>query len=295
MAGNALQQKSINATQLKPDLSGSFSKKGYTVIKSGYDWVAKVMINIKELPLNNIKIRQAIMYGIDRQSIVDTCLRGFGKVASPGLVPQDNPWYFKGIREYEYNPEKTERILKEEGYRKKGHYFTSGNKVLALELLVKGNLSSSSDERVAEMIQKNLEKAGIKIILRSLDAKTVDSRVLHWKFQLALSGHGGMGGDPQMLERVISGEGFNSSRYHAGEMETLLRKQRYTMNKKERQNIIISIQKAFAESLPSLPLYYPDSYFVHDGTVNLYYTPGGIAIGIPIPLNKLAFVNMNKK
>lgn len=294
MAGNALQQKSINATQLKPDLTASFSEKGYTVIESGFDWVAKIMININQPPLDNVKIRQALMYAIDRQSIVDICLRGYGMVASPGLVPQDNAWYFNGVKEYGYDPGKAEEILREAGYIKKGSYYMSGNKILEFELLVKGNISSTPDERVAEMIQKNLERAGIKIILRSLDSKTVDTRVLHWKFQLALSGHGGMGGDPQMLERVISDKGFNSSRYHEKKMAALLKKQAYTMDKNERQIILNSIQKTFSESLPSLPLYYPSSYYVHDGHIDLFYTQGGIAIGIPIPINKLAFINTAK-
>jgi len=55
------------------------------------------------------------------------------------------------------------------------------------------------------------------------------------------------------------------------------------------------IQKIYAEELPALTLYYPKWYWGHDGSVDIYYTMGGIARGIPIPLNKLAFMEYQAK
>jgi peptide/nickel transport system substrate-binding protein len=50
------------------------------------------------------------------------------------------------------------------------------------------------------------------------------------------------------------------------------------------------IQAIYAEELPAITLYYPDWYWAHDGRIELFYTEGGIASGIPIPLNKMAFL-----
>ena len=49
------------------------------------------------------------------------------------------------------------------------------------------------------------------------------------------------------------------------------------------------VQKVYAQDLPALPLYYSDSYWVHDGKADMYYTKQGIANGIPIAQNKLSF------
>lgn len=40
----------------------------------------------------------------------------------------------------------------------------------------------------------------------------------------------------------------------------------------------------------ALALYYPRWYWAHNGEVDLYFTRGGIATGVPIPLNRMAFV-----
>ena len=46
----------------------------------------------------------------------------------------------------------------------------------------------------------------------------------------------------------------------------------------------------YAEDLPAITLYHPAWYWAHDGKVSLYYTDGGIASGIPIPLNKMTLL-----
>ena len=50
------------------------------------------------------------------------------------------------------------------------------------------------------------------------------------------------------------------------------------------------IQELYAEELPALTLYYPKWYWGHDGTVDLYFTKDGIAVGVPLPLNRMVFV-----
>jgi peptide/nickel transport system substrate-binding protein len=141
------------------------------------------------------------------------------------------------------------------------------------------------------MIKAQLEKTGIKVNLHSLEAKTLDSRVGEWKFDLALSGHGGLGGDPESLNRFISGQGFNSARYrNNGELNDILKQQTSVMDKEKRMELVGKIQEIYAGEIPALPLYYPTWHWVHDGQVNLYYTVQGIGSGVPIPLNKMSFV-----
>jgi len=62
------------------------------------------------------------------------------------------------------------------------------------------------------------------------------------------------------------------------------------MDPEKRKDLICQIQEVYAEDLPALTLYYPESYSAHDGTVNLFYTMNGVALGIPVPLNRISFV-----
>ncbi len=290
MAASALKQKQVNAASIPPELVDEMKKEGFTILEGAHDWNAKLMINHKKPPLNDKRFRQALAYAIDREQIVSTCLRGHGLAGSPGLLPPDNPWFSPETEQYPYNPTKAQEILESLGYVKKGSYYQKDGKVLELELLVAGG-TSSPGEREGEMIKQQLEKVGIKVNLRSLDSKTLDSLVNEWKFDLALSGHGGLGGDPDTLSRSIIGQGFNSARYTSNEtLVSLLKKQQQEMNKEERKKLIAEIQKVYAEEVPALTVYYPTWYWAHDGKVELFYTRQGIAVGVPIPLNKLAFV-----
>ena len=52
------------------------------------------------------------------------------------------------------------------------------------------------------------------------------------------------------------------------------------------------IQAIYADELPAISLYYPDSLtaYTPEKGIQWYYTKGGIAIGIPIAQNKMSLV-----
>jgi peptide/nickel transport system substrate-binding protein len=65
------------------------------------------------------------------------------------------------------------------------------------------------------------------------------------------------------------------------------------MDPEARLELVQQAQDIYAKELPALTLYHPDWYWAHDGSVDLYYTYEGVASGIPIPLNKMAFMEYN--
>ena len=106
---------------------------------------------------------------------------------------------------------------------------------------------------------------------------------------MAIYGHGELY-EPSILNKVILGEWFNSARYESNQrLNQLLRAQLSEMDAKERGDLVFQIQAICAEELPALTLYYPNWYWAHDDSINLFYTKDGVANGIPLPLNRLAF------
>jgi len=291
MASAALKKKQVNATSIQPEVAESLRQEGFRVLSGTHDWVAKLMINHNKEPFSHREFRQALALSIDRKQLVEVALRGYGLAGSPGLLPPDSPWYNPGVEQYEYNPAKAEELLAGLGFIRQGNYLTKDGRVLELELLFRGGGGSITDQRAAELIKEQLERIGIKINLQSLESKTLDNRVKEWKFDLALSGHGGLGGDPRILNRVTLEQGINSARYKKSEeLFSVLAKQLGEMEPAKRRELVGKAQELYAREMPALPLYYPTSYWAHDGLVNLYYTWGGVGSGVPIPLNKLAFV-----
>lgn len=145
-------------------------------------------------------------------------------------------------------------------------------------------------KEVGQMIVTQLEKVGIAVDFRILEAKTVDAKVGAWEFDLSIYGHGGLY-EPSFLNKSILGEGFNSARYTDNpELTALIQGQLSEMDPARRREMIEQIQVLYAKDMPALTLYYPKWYWAHDGTVELYYTRDGMASGVPIPLNRMAFV-----
>jgi peptide/nickel transport system substrate-binding protein len=287
IAADALEKGDIDAASVPAETAEKLKKENFVVLNGPRDGITKIMINHKKEPFSDTRLRQALYYAIDRQALVDNILRRYGIIASPGLFAPDSEWYNPDIEQYKYDPTKVEELISEMGYVKDGKHFSKDGKPLEIEMLV-----TSNNERQGEMIQQQLEKAGFKVNLRSVDSKTLDSLVGQWNFDLALNSHGGMSGDPEILNRII-GEGytFNSARYTADQkLNDLLNDEVSEMDPGKRKELVSKVQAVYAQDLPALPLCYSNSYWAHDGKVDMYYTKHGVANGIPMALNKLSFV-----
>ena len=292
MTGSALRNGNVHAGSIRPEMSESLKQDGMTVMVSPYYWNAKLMINHKKAPLSSKEMRQALAYAIDRQEIVDIAKQGQAIPGSTGLVPPDSEWFAPGANQYPYDPARTAQLLEGLGYIKQGDGYVKDGKALELELIYSAGIAGSTNfTRDAEMLKQQLEKAGIKVNLRNMESKAVDDRVLNWDFDIALSGHGGLGGDPVQINRAILGKGFNSARYEANEeLLGLLKKHVSIMGASERLKVVQQVQELYAEEMPALTLYYPKWYFAHDGKVDQFYTLGGVALGVPVAVNRTAFV-----
>ncbi len=281
----ALEEGSVNAGSIPPEVVSEMEQAGLTVITAPVAWNAKLMMNHQKEPLSNKKFRQALAFAIDREALVQITQRGHGIAGSPGMMPPTSDYYNPDTPKYEYSPDMARGFLERLGYKLEDGYFTKSGEVLELELI-----AEASFKEVGQFIKQQLETVGIKVDFRTLEAKTVDAKVEAWDFDLSIYGHGGLY-EPSILKRVIMDEGFNSARYTSNEaLNQLLQAQLNEMDADKRKELVFLIQIVYAEELPALTLYYPRWYWAHDGRVNLFYTKDGLASGIPIPLNRLSFI-----
>jgi len=287
MTPAALKGGSVSAGDIPPEIVAEMEDAGLTVITAPLAWNAKLTMNHLKEPLSEKRFRQALAYAIDRESLVEITQRGHGVAGSPGMIPPTSEWFNPDTPQYDYDPATARALLEELGYSMEGEYFSKGGNTLELELI-----SEAEYKDVGHFVEQELENLGIKVDFRTLEAKTVDAKVEAWDFDLSVYGHGGLY-EPSILPRVITGEGFNSARYTANEtLNSLLEAQLTEMDAEKRGELVYQIQELYAEDLPALTLYYPNWYWAHDGTINLFYTSNGVALGIPLPLNRLAFVEI---
>jgi len=295
MSVAALKRGEVDAAQVPPDMAEPLKKDGFHLISQEGDWVAVLLMNHRQAPLNQVEVRQALAYLIDRPEMVKTTLRGHGAAGSPGLAPSVSPWANpQVVGKYPYDPIQAATLLIKAGYRKENNQWIKAGQPLKFELLVGSGglaMTGAPSERQGEFIKNQLAKEGIAVDLRVMDPKTVDSRQESWQFQLALTGSGGLGCDPEAFSRLLTREIFFGARWQGGEdWKEAVGKSRTEMDPTLRRNWVYQVQELAARDLPFLPLYYPRSYWAFNDKARLWYTFQGVGNGAPIPQNKLIFI-----
>ncbi|MBN1276918.1 MAG: peptide-binding protein [Deltaproteobacteria bacterium] len=296
----SLQTGEADLANIMPGMADELRKKGMTVIRDERGWNKKLMINHRKPPFNERSFRQALAYAVNRQEIIDKSHLGFGTPASYGLLSIDHEMYNPKTPFYPHDAEKAGEIIESLGYtRGNGGYFEKDGCPLTFELLssnitVAGEIVSDRD---GEVIKKQLEQIGINVSLVNMEQATTDSRIKNWEFDIAISGHGGISGDPRILNEMISSQygagSVNSARYDIDpELNRLMEAQMVEMDQQKRKNTVYGIQELYAIDLPAISLYYPDAVAAYNPVKGIcwFYTKGGISKGIPIPQNKMSLI-----
>ncbi len=126
-------------------------------IKKGLSSLIMVMgINNSRAPLDDLRVRQAISYAIDKQTVLDVAYGG-GQVGHT-FMDTGNA-YYSDFPYYPYNPEKAKQLLKEAGV---------GNKEITIAVPQNYELHV----KAAELYQQMLEKVGMNVKLQLVDWST---------------------------------------------------------------------------------------------------------------------------
>ena len=113
----ALQSGEIDGLNLlaPQDVPSVTGNSGLKVLSRPAFNIGYVGMNQKIAPLNNIKVRQAIAYGLDKKSVLGAFYGGRGQVANQFLPPLVEGYATKGVPSYPYDPAKAQALLKESG------------------------------------------------------------------------------------------------------------------------------------------------------------------------------------
>lgn len=160
----ALQAGEVNWIEVpSPDDIATLKSSGYQVLTNSYDHVWPWIFDQSKKPLNNLKVRQAINYAIDRQTMADVLLQGTADPAYQ-IIPRANLAYDKKNDVFSYDPDKAKQLLAEAGYPNgfsmSVSYPTSGS----------GNMLPGP---MNQELQSDLAKVGIKVTLKPIEWATM--------------------------------------------------------------------------------------------------------------------------
>lgn len=199
-----------------------------------------LMFNVTKPPFDNVKVRQALAWALDRQAIVDAILEGAG---SPGQGPfSPSSWAFDSSLDnyYGYNPDKARQLLAEAGF--------GPNNPLKFTMLT---TTDPTRTRQTEMVQAYLKDIGVEAQIQPYELATTIENMRNGTYEvISLYFSGRVDPDGNAFMRWHSKGTLNYMRYNNPEMDQLLEASRRSYDPKERAEIFKQVNRVMLEDLP---------------------------------------------
>ncbi len=255
---------------------GRFNKFRYPSF--GYTYLG---FNMRDARFQQKELRQAINYAIDKQEVIDVVLRGLGRVAT-GVFPPQSWAYDARVEAIGYDLAKARALLEACGYRDTNNDgWREDYKGKVFEFSIMTNQGNPQRKMIAEIIQRNLARVGVKVTIRVFEWSLFLSEFVDkGRFETVLLGWS-LGRDPDCYNIWHSSQikpgGLNFIAYRNPEVDTLLEEARGTFDIKKRAQDYFQLQKIIYEDAPYIFLYYPDATVVVDTRFkNIEVAPSGI-------------------
>ena len=231
----------------RPELNKNIAL--YKELGNSYTYLG---FNLKRKPFDDVRVRQAINYAINKQEIIDGVLLGLGEpVASP--YKPGTRWSNPALKPYPYDPNKAKALLKAAGYEDHDGdgILDKDGKPFTFEILTNQN---KEREMTGVLIQRRLREIGIDANIRVLEwasflgrfikPKEFDVVVLGWSLSL----------DPDQYSIWHSSQQapgqFNFISYNNPRVDKLLEAGRLELDPDKRMKIYHEFSKILLEDSP---------------------------------------------
>ncbi|WP_394620739.1 ABC transporter substrate-binding protein [Lentzea sp. JNUCC 0626] len=257
--------------QLAQLQANASAKSRVVTSKSGA--VAYLALNTQKAPLNNVKVRQAFQYAVNKSAyqIASAGTAALAGDAATTLITQG----IEGREQFDLypskpdgDPDKAKALLAEAG-------FPNGLENLSLVL----NKSNNQAEK-AEAIQAALARANIKVTLRTLEADAFETETNlseNPAYDLTLSSwqpdfpSANANIQPLFATSEIGKGGYNISRYTNPEVDKLIEEAQSTVDPAEAGKKWAAIDKRILQDSPVVPLIYTRNSFIHGSKVGNFF------------------------
>ncbi len=128
------------------------------VLMEGFNVFNSLRLNHTQPPFDNVLVRQAINYAIDREELIDLAFGGRGVPIYGGLTYPDTYYYNPDLQPYKYNPDLAIALLKAAGYDDPSD----------LSFTLTTNVQTIHAD-TAEIIQAQLTRLGINVAVEPVE------------------------------------------------------------------------------------------------------------------------------
>lgn len=235
--------------------------------------VKYISFNTMKEPFDDVRVRQAINYAINKEAYAQVVFNGYATVAKSSIAP--NTQFYAEQEGYEYNVEKAKELLKEAGYED------------GFETTIWGG-NSTDRLKMMEFYKQQLAEVGIKLNVVPMEGGTLGDKI--WgvtpeetELEIYNGGWSPSTADADWGLRPLFGgseafppESYNTAYYEKERVRELLTQGLQTADPEKRKEIYAEVQAIIWEEAPWAFLAVPDIiYAKKDAITGIEMLPSG--------------------
>ena len=212
---------------------------GFHVEEGTMNLVQALYLNNAEKPFDDVRVRQALCYAIDRQQILDLAFDGYGTLLGSSMYPAFSKYFDDELTNYyTYNTEKAKELLTEAGY-------PNG---FDMTITVPSNYQSHMD--TAQVIVEQLKTVGINATIQPVTWESwVQDTYSNRQFQSTVVGVDASNMTARaMLERFVSTASRDFINYNNADYDALFAQAQACYDDGEQTALYRAMEKNLAEN-----------------------------------------------
>lgn len=223
-------------------------KDDYNIVQGPQNMVQIMALNNSVEPFNNLKVRQAINYAVNKEEIINTVVDGNGTKVDSFLSPSMSTYFNNDLKNcYVTDIEKGKALLKEAGYE-------NGFK---MTITVPSNYQTHVD--TAQIIKNQLSKIGIEAEIQLIEwAQWLDTVYAKANYQSTIIGHSGKLDPNDFLNRFDSGYDKNYFKFSFPEYDNLISQAAASTDEVERAELYKECQQILVDQAATVFIQDPD-------------------------------------
>ena len=229
------------------DLDAMRKDKNVTVLEQPGLNIGYLAYNTQKKPFTDVRVRKAINMAINKKAIIDAVYLSTGIPAINPIPP--TMWsYNKSIKDDPYDPAAAKKLLAEAG-------FPNGFETDLWAMPVQRPYNPNA-KRIAELMQADLAKIGVKAEIKSFEWGEYRKRAQAGEHQMAELGWTGDNGDPDNFLNTLLGcdsaktNGSNIAKFCYQPFEDLVQKAKHVSDIGERTKLYEQAQVIFKQQAP---------------------------------------------
>lgn len=214
-----------------------------------------IYVNNTRPQFKDKEVRQALIYGLDRQKIVDVKFKGYGEVANIPVSKVSWAYNDEGINKFQFNPKKAKELLDQSGWK----VGSDGIREKAGKKFIVHYLTRTAEDPIIPIAKENYQDIGIKFEPEIMDFNALVAKLNDKDYDLAAVSTSQILDPSDPVEEFATNNPNNAAGYSNPKVDELIQKGLSTLDIEKRKGIYHDLYKELNDNPPIILIHYRQS------------------------------------